>query len=131
MAQKTPETDEDEEEDIGVSYTAGNKGPGREDMVNEYLPEKDDWTAKTVLDLNDPGRVAVLRNIGRLFPECEHHQPVIDEFLDNFLKSRTSVAGKSRDEYQRIFESMYGGHHDDDKGSVLAEALAADLNEDD
>jgi len=124
-------TSEDDEEEAGVSYSVGKRGPDREDMAAQYLPEQDDWTAKTVLDLNDPGRVAVLRNMDQLFPEVAHLQPVIDDFLENFMKGRTSIGGKSRNEYQRILESMFGGHPGDDKGSMLVDALASDLNDDD
>lgn len=131
MVETSTDTDGEGDDDHGVSYGVSSKGPDREDMVSEYLPAKEDWTSKTVLDLNDPGRVAVLRNIDKLFPECEHHQEVIDVFLDQFLRGRTSIDGRSREEYNRIFESMYGGTGDDSKGSMLSQALAEDIRDDD
>lgn len=108
------------------------KGPGREDMVHSYLPNEDDWTAKTILDLNDPAAIAALQQFDTMFPEVDDLQPMIDTFIDEFLKGRTSVGGEARNEYQRIFESMFGGHPDEDdqawKG--IATALGADVDED-
>lgn len=121
----------DDENEVSAQWYSGNRGPDREGMVNEFLPGQEDWPAKTVLDVNDPARVAALRNFDELFPECSHHQPVIDDFLDEFLKSRTSVAGQSRRQFVDILMSMFGGKQDDDSGSMLAEALAADINDDD
>jgi hypothetical protein len=109
-----------------------SRGPDREEMVSGYLPESDDWSAKTLLELTDPASVAVLRQIGELYPEVDDLQPIVDEFLDEFLKSRTSVAGQSREEYQDILVSMFGGHPDQkDSAGVLASALAGDLDDDD
>lgn len=122
--------DEEEEEEQTPAWQTTAKGPDREGMVSDYLPEEDEWTAKTVLDLNDPARVAVLGNWGKIFPECEHHQPIIDDFLVTFMKSRTSVAGESREEYRTIFQSMFGKSPDGKKSSGLADILAADLDDD-
>jgi hypothetical protein len=110
-----------------------SRGPGREDMVHSYLPDEDDWPAKTQLDLTDPHAVSALQQFEKLFPEVDDLQPVIDEFVEEFLKARTSVGGDARDEYNRIFESMFGGHPD--QGSKAAgafvKALGGDLDEDD
>lgn len=121
---------DDASEDLGVSYRAGSKGPDREDMMASYLPEQDDWLAKTILELNDPGRIAALGQFDTMFPEVEDLQPVIDEFLDQLLRGRTSTGGASRDDYRKIFTAMYGGAPEDDTGSKLAAALAADLEDD-
>lgn len=136
---RTQETDGEEEEEtspleeVGVQWRTQERGPDREGMVSNYLPDQDDWLAKTVLELNDPGRIAALIEFYRIFPEVEDLQPVIDEFLEQFLRGKTSVGGASRSEYQRIFESMYGGGNSETKkaGQMLAEAVAADIDEDD
>ncbi len=102
-------------------------GPNREEMASEYLPGSDDWEAKTQLDLSDPAAVAALRQMDVMFPEVEDLQPLIDEFLHHFLKSRTSIAGKSRDEYKDILVSMYGGNIDGESaGNMVINALGAD-----
>lgn len=96
-----------------------SKGPNREGMVGDYLPEQEDWEAKTNLDLSDPAAIAALQNFGRMFPEVDDLQPLIDDFLEHFLKSKTSVRGKSRDEYRKIFMAMYGKGDDGDGNSTL------------
>lgn len=129
---QAPDDTEEPADDPGVTYTAGKRGPDREDMVASYLPEQEDWLAKTVLEVNDPGRIAALREFETIFPEVGDLQPVIDEFLDRFLKGKTSIAGASRSEYQDIFMSMYGGNNKESKkaGQMLADAFAADLDDD-
>lgn len=123
--------EEGEDEQERPFYTTGTRGPDREDMVASYLPNDEDWSAKTVLELTDPGAVSSLYQFHRLFPEVEDLQPVIDEFLYEFMKSRTSVGGQSRQEYLDIFMSMFGGHPDSKRGTMLAEALAGDLYDED
>lgn len=124
-------SDEKDTDDVGASWSSGTGGPDREEMMASYLPEQDDWLAKTILELNDPGRIAALSQFGTMFPEVEDLQPVIDEFLDELMRGRTSQGGASREDYRKIFMSMYGGNPDDSAGSQLAAALAAGVNEDD
>lgn len=107
-----------------------NRGPDREQMVSSYLPEDEDWPAKTILDINDPAAVAALSQFGEIFPEVDDLQQPIDEFLHMFLKSRTSVGGSSREEYQAIFESMYGGSNEEKAASAFTSLLAGDMDDD-
>lgn len=121
---------EDGQEQPEAMAVYPQRGPDREDMVASYLPEGDDWPAKTLLELNDPHAVAALSQFGAIFPEVDDLQDPIDDFLHLFLKSRTSVQGKSREEYQRIFESMYGGNPEDQAARGFASLLAGDIDED-
>lgn len=123
------ETDESDAQEPEAQPVYPGRGPNREGMVDAYLPNEDDWVAKTVLDLNDPHAVAALQQFHRMFPEVgDELQDAIDEFSEEFLKGRTSIGGSGRKEYNRIFEAMYGGHPDDDanKWGALASALGAD-----
>ncbi len=101
------------------------RGPNREGMASEYIPEEDDWLAKTHLDINDPAAVSALRNLDAMFPEVDDLQPLVDDFLDDFLKSKTSVDGRSRHEYKSILMSMFGGSPDGEESSAL-KLVAAD-----
>lgn len=120
------EAADDGEKDVDVLYPG--RGPDREEMAADWLPAEDDWLAKTVLDLNDPHAVAALRQFDQMFPEVDDLQPVIDEFIDEFLKGRTSIKGQGRKEYQRAIESMFGGHPDSEanKWGAMMTALGAD-----
>lgn len=114
----TDEEPTDEDDDVPEAIFP-NQGPNREGMVSDYLPEQDDWEAKTKLDLSDPAAIAALSNFGRMFPEVDDLQPLIDDFLEHFLKSKTSVHGQSRDEFRKIFMAMYGKGDDSDSSTAV------------
>lgn len=103
-----------------------DRGPDREEMASDYLPGSDEWSAKTLLDVNDPAAIAALSNFDVMFPEVEDLQPLIDSALEEFFKSRTSVKGQSRQEYRDIMMSMYGSNPDDSSANTLQLALGAD-----
>lgn len=105
MSKSNEEMDESDDEPEGPEAIYPHSGPDREEMVAKYLPESNDWESKTILDLSDPAAVAALSNFGKMFPEVDDLQPLIDDFLEHFLKSRTSVEGQSRKEYENIFKA--------------------------
>lgn len=122
----------DDSDDVDAEVFAASGGPNREEMVNEYLPEQGDWDAKTQLDITDPHNIALMRNYAQVMPQMEHWQDTLNDFTDDFVKARTSVAGQSRREYQSIFEAMYGatkekGH---DAASALARAFGVEEDDD-
>jgi hypothetical protein len=122
-----PDTDgQADEENDEVQPVFPDRGPNREDMVGSYLPDKDDWEAKSIVDLSDPAAIAALANFDEMFPEVDDLQPLIDDFLHHFLKSKTSVHGASRDEYRQIFKAMYGQSEDDSGSSKALKLVAAD-----
>ena len=121
MTDTEPEKGEDVAQPVFPS-----KGPNREEMTSDYLPESDDWLAKTHLDINDPAAVSALRNLDQMFPEVDDLQPLVDDFLDDFLKSKTSVDGMSRHEYKSILMSMFGKGPDDGDGASALKLVAAD-----
>lgn len=126
-------TEEDPQETVEESVSTipgGSSGPGKNEMVQQYLPDSDDYNEKTILDLEDPARIAVLRNISDLYPEVEELQEPIDGFLDEFLPAKVSVGGQGRSDFNSILRAMFGATDDDDNtGQVLANALG--VNEED
>jgi len=110
----SPDSDEDGNNEPDAQPVYPSRGPDREEMVAAYLPKEEEWLAKTVLDLNDPAAVAALGEFGAMFPEVDDLQPIIDEFVQEFLKGRTSIGGEGREEYGDIFKAMYGGNIDDE-----------------
>lgn len=119
----------DEDEPVAEAVSL-DKGPDRNEMASDYMPESAEWEAKTILDLSDPAAVAALSQIGDFYPEVDDLQEPIDEFLEMFLKSRTSVGGQSRDEYGSILQSMFGGKPEDNAANAVASMLAGDLDDD-
>lgn len=117
--------DSEEIEDAAEAFFK-DSGPGPNEMANDYIPEGDDWLAKTILDVNDPAAIAALRNFEEIYPEVEDLQPLVDGALDQFLKGKTSVGGRSREEYRKILMAMFGQSDDDDGQSIALQAVAPD-----
>jgi hypothetical protein len=129
MSQQTDADENGEEPDAVPFYP--EKGPDPDEMAASYLPEGDDWEAKTILDISDPAAVSALKQFGQMYPEIDDLQPIVDEFLDHFLKTRTSVSGQSREEYRNILMSMYGGSIDEETArGAFVDALAAGADDD-
>ena len=123
---------QENDHDVGATTTRPKRGPSRMDMVADYLPDKDQWEAKTNLDEGDPGRVAALNVLHIAYPEVDDMDILIEEMLQVFLPAKTSRSNKSRDEYKEIFRSLFGGRGDDStSGRVLAEVFGADLDGED
>lgn len=116
-------TDEEPEE---AQALLPSRGPDRDEMAADYLPEQHDWLAKTKLDITDPHAIAALSQFETMFPEVDDVQPMIDEFIDDFLRGRTSVNAESRDEYKDIIQSMFGSHGDEEGASSVRVALGAE-----
>lgn len=129
---QTPPGGEQEEQQQGPRYVETvDNSVGPNEMASQYLPDSDAHIEKTLLDVNDPARVAALRNMGKMFPEVRDLQDVIDDFVDDFVRSRPSVGGESREEYTGILKSMYGNHENDDgTASKLFQALTGDVEDD-
>lgn len=118
---------DNEEEETGAQPVFPNRGPNKEGMTSDYLPESDDWVAKTILDIGDPAAVAALSQIGTMYPEVDTLQTFVDETVEEFLKAQTSVGGLSRDEYKSMIEAMHGKNNDSSSGTnVILEAMGAD-----
>lgn len=124
------ESDEDDVKDA-VNTILSSGGADREEMVSEYLPDDEDWDAKTQLDIDDPHKLALIRNYSDVMPEMSHWQGTLDKFATDFVKAQTSVAGDSRSDYRAILTSMFGSKDDGREAvSAFAKALGADDNDD-
>lgn len=125
-------TDEDNSEDVSDQVTTtpgGRRGPNKTEIAQEFLPSED--VEKTILDLEDPHRIASLKQFDKLFPEVEELQPVIDEFLEEYLPAKTSVGGQARQEAVEVLRAMHGANTDENNtGAQLAAALGADVEND-
>lgn len=141
MSSQEPSEDTNGEESEQIEgWRPTARGPEKLDLVNEYLADKEDWPAKTVLDVGDPRRLAALTQFHRLFPSCSHQQPILDEFLETWMKARTSrgvkteggaIQGQSRKDFKEILMALWGQTSDKDNQSKVWSALAADLYDDD
>jgi len=127
----TSDKEDDSDDSNGVKAITPNQGPDREEMVAGYLPGSDDWDAKTQLDIDDPAKLALIRNYAGVMPEVEHLEDMLDSFATDFVKAQTSIGGDSRSDYRQILMGMFGADDsEDDAVSSLAKALGADDEDD-
>lgn len=111
------------------------------DLLEGYVPDEDDWFAKTVLNPGDPARASALHEWEWMFPFAAHQQPVRKRFVENWMKAKTSRAvntedglhGQSRMDFKEIFTALFGGGKDKASETLgrFASAFAGDINEDD
>lgn len=124
--------DEDDEQESGGlndGVLTAERGPNKNDMAADYMPQSDHWAAKTQLDPHDPGAIGGLSQFGEMFPEVDDLQPVIDNVLAEFFPAKTSVRGRSREEYANILMSMFGGQGTVEEAKAWKAALGADDDE--
>lgn len=114
--------EEDAEEKAQAFFP--ESGPDKNDMTASYLPDDDEWLAKTHLDVGDAAAIAALSELGTMFPEVDDLQPLVDGFLEEYLKGKISE-NDARDEFKDILVSMHGGNVGENKGSgMVVNALA-------
>lgn len=118
-----------------VSAMKMDRGVNLLDILNRSVPEQDDWDSKTIHDVADPGRVAALRVIGQVIPHIHYQQDTINEWLEVFMKNRTSRKGEdtsiSRREIYQTIQAAFGvGQEDNQSGSIIVKGTAADLEDD-
>jgi hypothetical protein len=131
MSDKELNSDEvDKEEDLMFGY--GGKDAKPMDLLADYLPEQEDYGAKTVLTRNQVHMLASLEQLIKFYPELEHREEIITEWIAAYEKRMTSVHGLSRDDFLEILVAMQGGSVDNEKTrGILEKVLDADVGESD
>lgn len=99
----------DEETDLIFGYENKGDETSKLDLISDYLPEKDDYKAKTVLAETHPETIAAIENLTEMYPEIEHLEDMLINFVHNFEKRQISVNGRSREEFLDILTAMSGG----------------------
>lgn len=103
----------DEENDLMFGYENKGDETTKIQLIADYLPEQDDWGAKTVIAEEHPEIMAAIENLTDMFPEIEHMEDMLIQFVINFEKRQTSVRGRSREEFLDILTAMSGGSRSD------------------
>lgn len=95
-------------------------------VLTEYIPERDDIGSKgSIPNIDLANMISVVRLYPELFPEIKRDKEVWNLYLDELEKRLTSVEGKSREEFQRIYEALLSGvsYKHEDEGWTLGEKL--------
>lgn len=116
----------DSEQQLMFGY--GGEGRKPMDLMSDYLPDQEDYGAKTVLTQEQVHLLAGLELLTEFYPELEHREQVITSWIASYEKRMTSVHGLSRDEFLKILVSMNGGSIDIDASEgLLQRVLEADM----
>jgi hypothetical protein len=103
----------DEETDLVFGYENKGDETSKIKLIGDYLPEQDDYSAKTVLAEQHPEIMAAIENLTEMYPEVEHMEPILVNFIKRFEKRQISVHGRSREEFLDILTAMSGGSRSD------------------
>lgn len=129
----TPEEEFDEaesEEELMFGYGGQDRKPV--DLLSDYLPEKEDFAAKTVITKEQVHLLAALDQLAVMFDEIEEYDEMITDWIKAYEKRLTSVHGLSRSEFLEILVAMQGGSKSDDseRQGMLEKVLGSDFGED-
>lgn len=123
---------EDIEDEDELMFGRGGSGKKPLDLLESYLPEREDYGAKTVITKEQVHLLAGLEQILNFYPELEHREDVIIEWIAAYEKRMTSVHGLSRSEFLDILISMNGGSpNDEDSAGFLQRIMDADIGDED
>lgn len=124
---------DDIESEQELMFGYGGEGRKPMDLMADYLPDQEDYGAKTVLTKEQVHLLAGLEQLVTFYPEIQHREKVIIQWIAAYEKRMTSVHGLSRDQFLKILVSMNGGSINAEGSSgILEKVLKADmdLNED-
>jgi len=99
----------DEESQLMFGYKDSGNDTEPIELLANYLPDTQDYGAKTILDESHPELISALELLPSLYPEVQEFEDELLQFLNNYEKRLTSVDGRSRDEFVRILEALTGG----------------------
>jgi len=103
----------DEESDLVFGYENSGQDTSKLDIIQDYLPEQNDYPAKTVLSEQHPEIIAAIENLTEMYPEIEHMEDMLMDFVAKFEKRQISVNGRSREEFLDILAGLSGGKRSD------------------
>lgn len=119
----------DKEEDLMFGYGSKDRQPV--ELLSDYLPEKEDYAAKTVLTKEQVHLLAGLEQLTVFFDEIEQYDDAITQWIEAYEKRLTSVQGLSRQEFLEILVAMQGGSVDSEsQKGMLEKVLGTDLDAD-
>lgn len=119
-----------EEEIFGSYHTDGQAGEKIE-TVNNWLPDKDNWQGKTVVNEQEARLFSVARSLPKAFPEIEEKEPFIDEMITNMEMYKTS-ANEAREQQVSVLGSMFGSTGEEGSiGSAVRGFIAGNEENDD
>lgn len=120
------------EQDLLGSWVTDGSGGDKLPLIENWIPDGDQWQGKTVVNENEARLFAIARNLPKAYDEISHMQPFIDGLFTDLEMYKTSVDGLSREQQKSVFMAMFGATDDGSTaGNVLMNALAGQGDDDD
>lgn len=119
----------DEEQDLMFAYTdRDDDGTDPIELLSAYLPDEDDWSAKTRLNEEQPAKLNGVELLTEFYPEIEEYDELLKRWVYDYEKRLTSVEGVGREEYVKILEALTGGQGTTavEDESILQKVMSSD-----
>ena len=124
---------DDEMSDLMFHLSEGQMESGGSDpveIIGEWLPEQDEYQAKTRIHPKQARALALVRAMPDMYPELESSHKLASVVTD-YEKYLTSIGGQSRNEQVKVLQALAGGEGEDAVGSALGGFLMKGLEDDD
>ena len=102
-----------------AEYMTQGGGKSEESLrfIEKWFPEANEWQGKTKIESHQAHSLAVMRNIGELWPELKPIMPFILGSIEDYEKYLTSIDGEARKEHVDILRTLFGGAEVDEAES--------------
>lgn len=125
-------------EDIHSEDLLVEMGEGKQDneleIVQDYLPEKEDYKGKTRVTKKQARQLALIRQMRFAFPELEEDTiEFLIELTEDYERYLTSVEGQSRMEHTQILKSIFGANSEqmEQAQATLMSAISTKIADED
>lgn len=120
----------EQEEDLIFGYGSHDRKPT--ELISDYLPEKEDYGAKTVLTHEQVHLLAGLEQLTAFYPELSQYDRLITQWIASYEKRMTSVNGLSRSDFLQILVAVSGGSvNESEAKGILDKVLDANIDGED
>ncbi len=119
------------ESDLMGAWVTDKQGGDKLPLVENWLPDNDEWQGKTVVNDREARLFAIARNLTRAYPEIQSMDPFISGLFRDLEMYLTSRDGLSREQQMRVLMSMFGGSIDDDETRGMLMGMLGAGNDDD
>jgi len=119
-----------EEDIIGMYQTEGGDSE-KVPVLKSWLPDSDEWQAKTVVNEREARLMAVARNLTEAYDEIEHMEPFIEGLITDLEMYKTSVDGMAREQQKSVLMAMFGRSSDAQESQSMVMSMLAGQQDDD
>lgn len=121
------EMEESDKEDLFTEYhSKGSESPDQEkvQVFEDWLPDKDDWSGKTIIHPRQAQSLAAVRMLADFFDEVEEIEDNLKQMVNHYEEYLTSIDGTAREQQVKTMAAMFGRETElEESQSVLLGSL--------